>query len=45
VSYVVTSDQGPACPRCGRPTQTREHNSIGAKQSDGGLLLVGDLER
>src|SRR6516162_3945488 len=30
--FVVLDEQGPGCPRCGRPMQTRKHNSIGAKQ-------------
>jgi hypothetical protein len=29
---VVTSDKGPACPRCGRPMQIREHDRIRPKQ-------------
>lgn len=30
--YVVVAGDGDACPRCGRPTQIREHRLIGDKQ-------------
>ena len=30
-SYIVVSEKGPACPRCGRPMQIREHDCIRAK--------------
>jgi hypothetical protein len=33
MSYVVTGDKGPGCPRCGRPMQVREHDRIRARQS------------
>jgi hypothetical protein len=26
--YVVVSEDGPPCPRCGQPTQAREHDRI-----------------
>jgi hypothetical protein len=33
LSYVVImTAKGPACPRCGRPMQIREHDRIRAKQ-------------
>jgi hypothetical protein len=32
MSYIVISEAGPACPRCGRPLQVREHGRIRAKQ-------------
>ena len=28
----IIPGNGIACPRCGRPTQTREHENIGEKQ-------------
>jgi hypothetical protein len=32
MSFIVISRDGPACPRCGRPMQIREHRRIGPKQ-------------
>jgi hypothetical protein len=29
---VVIKEEGPPCPRCGRPMQIREHDRIRAKQ-------------
>ena len=29
---IVIAGNGPACPRCGRPMQIREHGQIGPKQ-------------
>jgi hypothetical protein len=31
-NYVMVSENGPPCPRCGRPMQIREHDRIRAKQ-------------
>ena len=30
--YQVTSQSGPACPRCGKPSQVREHREITEKE-------------
>jgi hypothetical protein len=30
--YIIVSGNGPACPRCGRPTQVRRHDRIRPKQ-------------
>jgi predicted amidophosphoribosyltransferase len=30
--FVVLDEEGPGCPRCGRPMQVREHDRIRAKQ-------------
>jgi hypothetical protein len=30
--YVIASNNGPLCPRCGRPMQVREHDRIRPKQ-------------
>jgi hypothetical protein len=32
MSFVVVAENGPACPRCGRPMQVREHDRIREKQ-------------
>ena len=32
MSFVVVTENGPACPRCGRPMQVREHDRIREKQ-------------
>jgi hypothetical protein len=32
MSFIVISGHGPACRRCGRPMQIREHRRIGPKQ-------------
>jgi hypothetical protein len=32
MSHIVLSGEGPACPRCGRPMQIREHDRIRPKQ-------------
>ena len=30
--HIVITENGPACPRCGRPMQVREHDRIRPKQ-------------
>jgi hypothetical protein len=30
--YVTVSEDGPPCPRCGRPMQVREHDRIRERQ-------------
>jgi len=30
--YMIVSEDGPPCPRCGRPMQVREHDRIREKQ-------------
>lgn len=32
IKSLVVAGDGPACPRCGRPMQIREHDCIGPKQ-------------
>jgi hypothetical protein len=32
MSYIVLSDKGPGCPRCGHPMQVREHDRIRPKE-------------
>jgi hypothetical protein len=31
MSFIVVSENGPACPRCGRSMQVREHDRLRAK--------------